>query len=523
MSKQFAVIYCRVSSAAQIKKGDGIGSQETRCREYARHRNYEVVEVFRDEGVSGGVVNRPGMITMLKFIRQMKREQIVIIIDDISRLARDLGAHLELRTAITAVGAKLESPSIEFGEDSDSILVENLLASVSQHNRQKNAEQVKHRMRARMMNGYFCFHPPVGYKYERVNGHGKLLVKDEPVASVVKEALESFASGHLATQSEVMRFLQNSPVFTNATQPRVHPQKVQELLERVLYAGILDLPEWDITLLQGKHEPLISFDTWQKVQARLQERAKVPARKDIAQDFPLRGFIVCDECKQSMTSCWSAGRTGKYAYYHCHTKGCPEYKKSIRREILENDFEAMLRELKPTPELFGLLKVTLEMAWKESLDNEAAERKALKDDLRAAEHKLEQVVNRIMDCDSPIVIKTYEQQVRKLEEEKLRLGEKISNCGRVTETFDEAFRTGFKFLADPHKLWVSDKMEDKQIVLKLTFTEQLAYKRKEGFRTAALALPFLLLEDLKGDKSGMVEDTGIEPATFCLQSRRSTN
>lgn len=33
---------------------------------------------------------------------------------------------------------KLESPSIEFGEDSDSILVENLLASVSQHRRQKS-------------------------------------------------------------------------------------------------------------------------------------------------------------------------------------------------------------------------------------------------------------------------------------------------------------------------------------------------------------------------------------------------
>ena len=25
-----AVIYCRVSSAAQVKKGDGLGSQETR-------------------------------------------------------------------------------------------------------------------------------------------------------------------------------------------------------------------------------------------------------------------------------------------------------------------------------------------------------------------------------------------------------------------------------------------------------------------------------------------------------------
>ena len=186
-SSRKAVIYCRVSSAAQVKKGDGIQSQETRCREYARHKGCEVIEVFKDEGVSGGVVNRPGMVAMLKFIKQRRHEVFVIIIDDISRLARGLQAHLELRTAINAVGAKLESPSIEFGDDSDSQLVENLLASVSQHSRQKNAEQVKHRMRSRLMNGYWVFAPPIGYRYERVSGHGKMLVKDEPVASIVTE------------------------------------------------------------------------------------------------------------------------------------------------------------------------------------------------------------------------------------------------------------------------------------------------------------------------------------------------
>ena len=30
-----AVIYTRVSSKAQVKKGDGLSSQETRCREFA--------------------------------------------------------------------------------------------------------------------------------------------------------------------------------------------------------------------------------------------------------------------------------------------------------------------------------------------------------------------------------------------------------------------------------------------------------------------------------------------------------
>jgi len=194
-----AVIYCRVSSAKQVKKGDGLGSQTTRCREYAKHKNLEVIHVFRDEGVSGSVIDRPGMQAMLKFIKKIKHEQTVVLIDDISRLARGLEAHLQLRTAISAVGGKLESPSIEFGEDSDSLLVENLLASVSQHHRQKNAEQVKHRMRARVMNGYWVFYPITGYKFQTVPGHGKMLVPDEPVATILKEAFEGFASGRFAS------------------------------------------------------------------------------------------------------------------------------------------------------------------------------------------------------------------------------------------------------------------------------------------------------------------------------------
>lgn len=150
-----AVIYARVSSTAQVRKGQGLGSQETRCREFAPMKDYEVDRVFADEAVSGGITTRPGMQSMLAYFGTHSGKcSFVVIIDDISRLARDIKAHLELRDAIASVGARLESPSIEFGEDSDSILVENLLACVSQHQRQQNAEQTKNWMRARGLNGY---------------------------------------------------------------------------------------------------------------------------------------------------------------------------------------------------------------------------------------------------------------------------------------------------------------------------------------------------------------------------------
>ncbi len=191
--KKLAIAYCRVSSKKQKKVGDGLSSQQTRCRDFARMKGYEVVEVFTDD-VSGSLSDRPGMKAALAYMRKHRNKGIVMLIDDVSRLARSLTAHLELRAAIARAGGTLESPSIEFGEDADSILVENLLASVSQHHGQKNGQQTKNRMRARVENGYFVFQAPTGFLYKSVPGRGKMLFPAEPVASVVREALEGFAS-----------------------------------------------------------------------------------------------------------------------------------------------------------------------------------------------------------------------------------------------------------------------------------------------------------------------------------------
>lgn len=90
-----AVIYCRVSSQKQLREGDGLESQRARCEEFARFRNLTVVEIFRDEA-SGSAINRPAMKAMIAFLKS-KREPYIVIIDDISRLAR--GIHTNDREA----------------------------------------------------------------------------------------------------------------------------------------------------------------------------------------------------------------------------------------------------------------------------------------------------------------------------------------------------------------------------------------------------------------------------------------
>ena len=82
---------------------------------------------FHDD-VSGGRLDRPGIKALLSFVRKHRASGIAIIIDDLSRLARDIRVHQDLREPIASAGGQLESPSIEFGDGPGSIFQENLMA-----------------------------------------------------------------------------------------------------------------------------------------------------------------------------------------------------------------------------------------------------------------------------------------------------------------------------------------------------------------------------------------------------------
>lgn len=383
-------------------------------------------------------------------------------------------------------------------------VVEHLLASVAAHHREKNAEQVKNRMRARVQNGYWVFQPPVGYKYERKGGHGKILVPDGPVAKIVKAALEGFASGRFETQSEIKYFLLSQPAFPQDGCKDIHVTKIREMLERILYTGYMEYKPWGIPLQQGKHEPLINFDTYNRIQERLRGQAKAPVRKDIKDDFPLRGFVLCDTCKAPLTACWSAGRSGKYPYYLCRNRACADCKKSIRKEAMEEEFETILHKLTPTPDLMYITRKVVKDIWDKEQNSNGMNQEALQQSVKNLEHQIEHLFDRIVKADSETLIRAYETKVLKLETEKASLQSHLANFRVGPMSFDESFQTVFDFLENPQKLWHSDDLEDRRLVLKLVFTRPLAYRRNEGFQTASIALPFGLSGQFTNDNSVLV-------------------
>ena len=69
-----AVIYCRVSS---FEKGAGLESQAARCREFARYKGLEVIEIFEDKK-SGSLIERPGMQAMLRYLCAHRKQGLVV-------------------------------------------------------------------------------------------------------------------------------------------------------------------------------------------------------------------------------------------------------------------------------------------------------------------------------------------------------------------------------------------------------------------------------------------------------------
>lgn len=324
-------------------------------------------------------------------------------------------------------------------------------------------------------------------------------MRNEPIASIVQEALEGFASGRLDSQAEVKHFLESKPEFPKCLpNGEIRNQRVTELLKRPVYAGYVESEKWHMSLRKGQHEGLISFETHQKIQKRLKEGAYVPARKDISDDFPLRGFVLCGDCDSPMTSCWSKSSTGKkHPYYMCYQKECVSYRKSIRRDQIEGDFEGLLSSMQPTKEIITFAKGMFRDIWDVLTAQGQTDKKTLKKQLRQTEHEISQFLDRIVETNTASVITTYERRIANLEAEKLLVEEKLSKNDKPRASFEKSFELALAFLSNPYKLWRSGKLDIQRTVLKMAFSERPAYIRNSGFRTPQVSEPFRFLENFK--------------------------
>lgn len=502
-----ALIYCRVSSTRQKTEGGGLESQEHRCRQYASSKGYDVEAVFPDDASGGGdFMKRPGMVALLSFLDAQPGKNYVIIFDDLKRFARDTEFHIKLRREFQKRGARIECLNFKLDDETpEGKFIETIIAAQGELEREQNRRQVIQKMRARVEKGYWVFHAPVGYRYASDRIHGKLMVHDEPLASIVREALESYAMGRFRSQAEVKRFLEGKPDFPkDLPNGEVRLWKVTKMLKQPIYAGYIEVPNWNISLRKGHHEPLISFESYTRIQENLDAGARPAARKDINADFPLRGFVHCDDCGKPMTAAWSKGCRKHYAYYLCDTRGCESKRKSIPRAKIEDGFSEVLKRMQPSKSFFALAKRMFIDAWEMRLAEAHSAKQTLVKQLKDVEAQIEGVLDRLVEANSPSVVSAYEKRIERLERDKIILAERVENYIPPKGRLEEFIELSLQFLSRPWDIYENGSLAVKHTVLRLAFSEPLRYSRENGYRTTETTFPFKVLAGFNNQNDEMV-------------------
>jgi len=102
-----AIGYCRVSTENQ-KKEMTIRIQEENIKDFSKKNDFNLVKIFQDEAINGGLQDRPGLSELFNFVEADGNIKTLIIFK-LDRLARDLYIQEHLIKKFEGLGLKLIS------------------------------------------------------------------------------------------------------------------------------------------------------------------------------------------------------------------------------------------------------------------------------------------------------------------------------------------------------------------------------------------------------------------------------
>ena len=185
------IAYLRVSTDKQADKGISLEAQEEKARAYANLYDLDLIEVIIDAGESAKTLDRPGLQRALSMLKTGKAEALLVVkLDRLTRSVVDLGKLIETyfapgKAALMSVSEQIDTRSAA------GRLVLNILASVSQWERETIGERTRDAMQHKQANGeYIGGEAPYGFKL--VAGE---LIEDEAEQEVIQKAKAYHAEG----------------------------------------------------------------------------------------------------------------------------------------------------------------------------------------------------------------------------------------------------------------------------------------------------------------------------------------
>ena len=321
-----AAIYIRVSTEEQANEGYSIDAQKEKLTALCKSQDWQVYEIYADEGFSAKDLNRPGIQRLLQDAERRKFD--IIVFYKLDRLSRSLKDLTSLIDKFEKLSIKIKSLTEPFDTTSPpGKLMLNMLGSFAQFEREIIGERTKLGLERAFRQGKWVTSAPFGYKVK----NGKLQV-DEEEANTVRKIFELFLEKNYGIKT-IVNFL-NRNYKLNGRKKTWAMNSVWKILKNPVYCGYV---RWKGEVKKGNHKPLISKDTFDRVQKILESRNKIPPRTATTSSL-LVGLVKCGICGSRLTP----ARGKSYKYYACigRDNGCklpyisaPQLEEAIVKEI----------------------------------------------------------------------------------------------------------------------------------------------------------------------------------------------
>jgi site-specific DNA recombinase len=471
--KKTALGYLRISDKKQIK-GESKKNQKEAIEKYAATNGIKVIKWFYDEAKSGKNTEREELQNLLKMALKMKGTIDYVIVYKMNRASRDLESYiLGIRSVLSSKGIKVRSATEQFDDTPMGNFMESLYVMVGQLDNENKRETVKDNMTRLAKQGYWQHKPIRGYKVTKINnsdGQPRPTMMVGIEADKVTKILMRWNRGDIA-MAELCRYA-TTIEFVGLNGKPLSQEVMTKMIKRPEYAGYVHDKFTNYELVEGKHKGLITPEAYWQNQEILKRKNKVyllgVKHHKINSMVPLRKFMLCVNCHQTMTS---SNPGGKQRYY-CARETC-RGTGSVVAAVAHERFEELLSVIEPKPSTLKLMKEVLVRTSVKQLGNinqDVSELRQKLDELSITRaNTIKKYVNgKLSDDEKQMVIDDVDI-------EKLEATEQLAELEQQQTISEANIEYALNFMANMAQQWSDASLELKQKLQNLIFPTGFEY------------------------------------------------
>jgi site-specific DNA recombinase len=313
-------IYLRKSSESDEKQIQSIERQADEVHKLVTYQGLEITGTFQESRSAMTPNNRPEFIKMIRGLKAGKANGIICW--HINRLARN-----PLESGIIQQlleDGKIQSIITKDREytSADNAIIFSVESSLATQYSKDLGKMVKSGMEKKVSLGLAPIKAPIGYINTKTAEHGSnYIIKDKERFDIVRRIWDMMLTG-LYVPSKILQIIVNETnlkpyTSRKAVTASLSRSGIYKILTNPFYAGLFI---YKGQLYQGKHEPMITVEEFDKVQQILGRDGKPRQHKF---QYAYTGIMTCAECGSAITATTkfkmvkSTGLNKSYTYYYC--------------------------------------------------------------------------------------------------------------------------------------------------------------------------------------------------------------